>query len=232
MSNLKTHYDQYLDLEALEKVKELIAAEQQQPLQSIEIVNKELTAVVRRMHLVEFMRFVRDHHKCQFKLLVDICGVDWKGSGVEKEARFEVVYHLLSLNHNLRLRVKVPVDEGESVHSLVDVYAGANWFERETYDMFGILFENHPDLRRILSDYDFDGHPLRKDFPLQGHVEVYYDVKEERVAYKPSDQPQEFRHFDKKNAWSGITANIHLAEEDNAFSSAEFGTEDQEPSNA
>lgn len=187
---------------------------------------RELTVRCRKANVCHFLRFLRDHKQTQFKTLVDITGVDWP----QREKRFDVVYHLLSLSKNMRLRVKVQVAEEDSVPSVTGIYSAANWYERETYDMFGIHFEDHPDLRRLLTDYGFDGHPLRKDFPLEGHVEVYYDKDEQRVAYKPVDLPQEFRHFDRQSDWRGVTGNSYLAEEDNVFDADEFSEEEQKAS--
>jgi len=224
------HIDQHLDLTALESVKARILAAQESIVPWAEVKNNELTVRVRRSEIVPFLKFLHDDKECQFRTLIDICGVDWLGSKATKEharedKRFDVVYHLLSLSHNTRIRVKVYVSDGDSVPSVVEVFDGANWYERETYDMFGIPFENHPDLRRILTDYDFDGFPLRKDFPLEGKVEVHYDTKEKRVAYKPVDLPQEFRHFDGQSPWQAMTGNAHLAEEDAVFDANEFKDE-------
>jgi NADH-quinone oxidoreductase subunit C len=134
-----------------------------------------------------------------FEVLIDICGVDYPA----RSERFDVVYHLLSPRRNLRIRVKVTTDEDRPVPSLVDVFPAANWFEREAYDMYGILFSGHPDLRRILTDYGFEGYPLRKDFPLTGYVEVRYDDEQKRVVYEPVRLNQEFRSFDFESPWEG-----------------------------
>ncbi|MGH6740560.1 MAG: NADH-quinone oxidoreductase subunit C [Bradyrhizobium sp.] len=152
----------------------------------------ELSVDVLPGEIVRVMSFLRDDPGCAFNILVDICGVDWP----ERTKRFDVVYHLLSLTKNLRLRVHVHVAEDEAVPSIVGVYPAANWFERETFDMYGIAFSDHPDLRRILTDYGFSGHPLRKDFPLTGYVEVRYDDQLKRVVYQPVQLVQEFRDFD------------------------------------
>ena len=134
-----------------------------------------------------------------FDQLIDVCGVDYP----QREKRFDVVYHLLSPTHNRRIRLKVQADDMTPVPSCVDVFPAANWFEREAYDLFGILFSGHPDLRRILTDYGFEGHPLRKDFPLTGFVEVKYDDTQKRVVYEPVRLPQEFRNFDFLSPWEG-----------------------------
>lgn len=150
-------------------------------------------------HITQTLLFLRDDQRCQFKCFIDICGVDYP----EREARFEIIYSLLSLKFNKRVMVKVAADEETLVPSACAVFSAANWFEREIWDMYGILFDGHPDLRRILTDYGFDGHPLRKDFPLTGHVEVRYDMEKKRVVYEPVSLPQEFRKFDFLSPWEG-----------------------------
>lgn len=135
-----------------------------------------------------------------FNTLIDICGVDWP----ERRARFDVVYHLLSMTQNLRVRVKIAVADGEAAPSVTGVFPSADWFEREAFDMYGILFEGHPDLRRILTDYGFEGYPLRKDFPLTGYVEVRYDVEQKKVVYEPVKLNQEYRNFDFLSPWEGM----------------------------
>jgi NADH-quinone oxidoreductase subunit C len=216
-----THIDKCCDIEKLQRTKAYILENQEDTVLDSYLKNRELTVVCRKVDIEEFMRFLRDDKKCQFKMLIDLCGVDWP----KREKRFDVVYHLLSLTRNVRIRVKVSVKE-LSVPSICSVHPCADWFERETYDMFGIHFENHPDLRRILTDYDFDGFPLRKDFPVEGKVEAYYDEKSKRVAYKPVDMPQEYRHFDKVSPWQGLDDPISLAEEDNTFDRGEFTAEE------
>ncbi|MBC7282399.1 NADH-quinone oxidoreductase subunit C [Hoeflea sp.] len=159
----------------------------------------ELTLIAQPATLIELMTFLRDDAQCQFVSFIDICGVDWPG----RPERFDVVYHLLSPRQNLRIRVKVMTSEDVAVPSLTAVYPGADWFEREAYDLYGILFTGHPDLRRILTDYGFEGHPLRKDFPLTGFVEVRYDDGLKRVVYEPVMLKQEFRNFDFLSPWEG-----------------------------
>lgn len=149
--------------------------------------------------LVGLLTFLRDDPKCLFKQLIDVCGVDWP----EREKRFDVVYNLLSLKNNLRIRVKVATDESTPVPSAAVVYSAAGWFERETYDLYGVWFADHPDLRRILTDYGFEGHPLRKDFPLTGFVELRWDDVQKRVVYEPVKLAQEFRRFDFLSPWEG-----------------------------
>ena len=149
--------------------------------------------------LIGLLTFLRDDPKCLFKQLIDVCGVDWP----EREKRFDVVYNLLSLKNNLRIRVKVATDESTPVPSAASVYSAAGWFERETYDLYGVWFADHPDLRRILTDYGFEGHPLRKDFPLTGFVELRWDDVQKRVVYEPVKLAQEFRRFDFLSPWEG-----------------------------
>jgi len=149
--------------------------------------------------LIGLLTFLRDDPRCLFKQLVDVCGVDWP----EREKRFDVVYNLLSLKNNQRIRVKVATDETTPVPSAAPLFSSAGWFERETYDLYGVWFADHPDLRRILTDYGFEGHPLRKDFPLTGFVEVRYDDEAKRVIYEPVELKQEFRNFDFLSPWEG-----------------------------
>jgi NADH-quinone oxidoreductase subunit C len=159
----------------------------------------ELTVVVPAASVVTALRTLRNDPLCQFEQLLDICGVDYP----DREKRFDVVYHLLSPRRNQRLRLKCEVDEATPVPSAVELFACANWYEREAYDMYGILFSGHPDLRRILTDYGFQGFPLRKDFPLTGYVEVRYDDQQKRVVYEPVRLTQEFRSFDFLSPWEG-----------------------------
>jgi NADH-quinone oxidoreductase subunit C len=159
----------------------------------------ELNVAAKAGDIVAVMRHLRDDPNCLFWNLVDITAVDWPG----RERRFDVVYHLLSPKHNQRIRVKAETDETTPVPSIVDVFPAADWFERETYDLYGIVFAGHPDMRRILTDYGFEGHPLRKDFPLTGFVEVRYDDELKRVVYEPVRLTQEFRNFDFLSPWEG-----------------------------
>jgi NADH-quinone oxidoreductase subunit C len=160
----------------------------------------ELTLAVPRESIVDVLTKLRDDPHCLFQVLIDICGVDWPA----RPERFDVVYHLLSPRLNQRIRVKVATDENTPVPSAVGVFPAANWFEREAYDMYGILFSGHPDLRRMLTDYGFRGHPLRKDFPLTGHVQVRYDDERKKVVYEPVKLTQEFRSFDFESPWEGV----------------------------
>ena len=152
-----------------------------------------------RTRLIELMTWLRDDADCMFRQLIDVTAVDWP----QRPERFDVVYNLLSLRHNLRLRVKVPVGEMMPVSSMVEIWSGALWLEREVWDMYGIYFSGHPDLRRILTDYGFEGHPQRKDFPLTGYVEMRYDEDEKRVIYEPVKLTQAFRNFDYLSPWEG-----------------------------
>jgi NADH-quinone oxidoreductase subunit C len=168
-------------------------------VKSYAVAYGELTIYAEASKIVEVMRFLHDDAACQFVCLIDVTAVDWPS----REKRFDVVYHLLSPKHNQRIRVKVETDETTPVPSVITVYPGADWFERETYDLYGVLFTGHPDMRRILTDYGFDGHPLRKDFPLTGFVEVRWDDEAKRVVYEPVRLNQEFRNFDFLSPWEG-----------------------------
>jgi NADH-quinone oxidoreductase subunit C len=159
----------------------------------------ELTATANAQDIVEVVTFLRDDPRCQFWCIIDVTAIDWPG----RAKRFDVVYHLLSPKQNARVRVKVETDEITPVPSIVGVFPGADWFEREAYDLYGVLFTGHPDMRRILTDYGFEGHPLRKDFPLTGFVEVRWDDDAKRVVYEPVRLNQEFRNFDFLSPWEG-----------------------------
>ncbi|TCL96902.1 NADH dehydrogenase subunit C [Rhizobium sp. PP-WC-2G-219] len=159
----------------------------------------DLTLTTTGESIVELLTFLRDDARCGFINIIDVCGVDYPA----RAQRFDVVYHLLSPKQNLRIRVKVATSEEEPVPSICSVFPGADWFEREAYDMYGILFTGHPDLRRILTDYGFEGYPLRKDFPLTGYVEVRYNDEAKRVVYEPVELKQEFRNFDFLSPWEG-----------------------------
>ena len=159
----------------------------------------ELTLYADALRMVEVATFLRDDERCQFLSLLDVTAIDWPG----RERRFDIVYHLLSPKLNLRIRVKLEVDERTPVASIIGVSPGANWFERETHDLYGVVFTGHPDMRRLLTDYGFEGHPLRKDFPLTGFVEVRYDDEQKRVVYEKVSLTQEFRNFDFLSPWEG-----------------------------
>ena len=164
----------------------------------------ELIVAVYPEKIADVLMFLRNDGNCQFKILIDICGVDYP----QRNPRFEVVYNLLSLTQNQRIRIKLLVDEDVSVPTATGVYSSAGWFEREAWDLYGIIFSNHDDLRRILTDYGFEGHPLRKDFPLTGHVEVRYDESQKRVVYDPVKLTQDYRTFDFLSPWEGMTADL------------------------
>lgn len=164
-----------------------------------QVAHGELTVTVKAADIIKVATFLRDDAACQFVSLIDITAVDWPG----REQRFDVVYHLLSPRLNQRIRVKAAADEVTPVPSVIEVYSGADWYEREAFDLYGVLFSGHPDLRRILTDYGFEGHPLRKDFPLTGFVEVRYDDEQKRVVYDKVQLVQEFRTFDFLSPWEG-----------------------------
>jgi NADH-quinone oxidoreductase subunit C len=185
---------------ALKDLGEYIAGVLPQDITSTELVLDELVVHARAPGLVKVMTFLRDDVNCQFKQLMDVCGVDYP----EDEQRLEVVYNLLSLTHNNRVRIKVRTDEDTPIPSVTGVYSAANWFEREAWDLLGVFFSDHPDLRRIMTDYGFEGHPLRKDFPLTGHVELRYDDEKKRVVYEPVKLTQDFRSFDFLSPWEGM----------------------------
>ena len=185
--------------EALNELSEQIEAAKGAALVSSSVANGELTVTTTPGALIELLTWLKTNGAMQFTTLVDICGVDWPG----REARFDVVYHLLSMRQNHRLRVKVAVAEDQFAPSCVSVFPCADWFEREVFDMYGVMFSGHPDLRRILTDYGFRGHPLRKDFPTTGYVEVRYDEEQKRVVYEPVSLVQEYRQFDFMSPWEG-----------------------------
>ena len=185
--------------DALQSIGEKANAALPGAITDIKLAFGELTLTAEAARIVDLLTFLRDDADCRFACFIDISGVDYP----QRERRFEVVYHLLSPQLNRRVRVKVETDEATPVPSAIGVYPGANWFEREIYDLFGVLFDGHPDLRRLLTDYGFDGHPLRKDFPMTGFVEVRYDDEEKRVRYEPVQLNQEFRQFDFLSPWEG-----------------------------
>jgi len=169
-----------------------------------EIAHGEAILTLPREAIVRALTFLRDDGNCLYKMLIDICGVDYP----DRPERFEVVYNLLSLKHNRRIRLKVATNEDTPVPSVNSVYSAAGWFEREAWDLYGIFFSDHPDLRRILTDYGFEGHPMRKDFPLTGYVEVRYDTEQKRVVYEPVKLTQAFRSFDFLSPWEGMTRQL------------------------
>jgi NADH-quinone oxidoreductase subunit C len=189
----------YPDPQALAELGEMIAARRPNDVLSSEVAFGELTLTIHAKSIVGLVQSLRDDPACRFSLLIDITAIDHP----ERPARFDVVWHFLSMYTNQRIRLKAAVREDELVPSLTGIMPVANWFEREVFDMFGILFSGHPDLRRILTDYGFRGYPLRKDFPTTGYVEVRYDDLEKRVVYEPVNLPQEYRKFDFLSPWEG-----------------------------
>ncbi|MDJ0825944.1 MAG: NADH-quinone oxidoreductase subunit C [Rhodobacter sp.] len=185
--------------EALRELGAHIEAKRPDCVVAWDVAHGELTLEATPNSLVGFVEFLKTDATCRFSTLVDITGVDYP----DREARFDIVYHFLSMYQNHRIRVKVAIREDEVLASITDVFPAANWFEREVFDMFGILFAGHPDLRRILTDYGFRGYPLRKDFPTTGYTEVRYDEAEKRVVYEPVNLVQEYRQFDFMSPWEG-----------------------------
>ncbi|MCB2095106.1 MAG: NADH-quinone oxidoreductase subunit C [Rhodobacteraceae bacterium] len=185
--------------EALQELAAHIETKHAAEVVSTAVAHGELTVSVTPAGLVGFVDFLRTDRRCRFSTLIDITAVDYP----QRPQRFDVVYHFLSMYQNQRIRLRVAVGEDDMVPSITDVYPAANWFEREVFDMFGILFSGHPDLRRILTDYGFRGHPLRKDFPTTGYTEVRYDEELKRVVYEPVKLVQEYRQFDFMSPWEG-----------------------------
>ena len=185
--------------ETLKELGETVVAALGGAVSTYQVAFGQLTLDARADDIVKVMTFLRDDARCQFVSFIDACAVDWPA----REKRFDVVYHLLSPKLNKRVRVKIETDEATPVPSIVSVYPGADWFEREAYDLYGVLFVGHPDMRRILTDYGFEGYPLRKDFPLTGFVEVRWDDEVKRVVYNPVRLNQEFRNFDFLSPWEG-----------------------------
>ena len=185
----------------LKELGERIATALPGAVHDVEVRFSELTISVEASRILDVLGHLRDDPACQFVCIIDVTAVDYP----VRAKRFDVVYHLLSPHHNRRIRVKAAVADGEPIASAVDIFPGAGWYERETYDLFGIFFAGHPDLRRILTDYGFSGHPLRKDFPMTGFVELRYDDEQKRVVYEPVRLAQEYRRFDFLSPWEGTT---------------------------
>ena len=190
-----------MDTAGLRDLGEHVATSLSDYVFAAEVTRDELTVDARADQVVRVLKFLKDDPRCRFEQLTDLCGVDYP----ERDPRFDVVYHLLSLSHNCRLRLKVGVNEDQPVPSATEIYPSAGWWERETWDLYGIYFAGNPDLRRLLTDYGFDGHPLRKDFPLTGYVELRYDSEQKRVVYEPVKLTQEFRRFDFLSPWEGAS---------------------------
>lgn len=188
-----------MDVADLMDLKAYLSEKLGDKLDQAEIAFEELNLTTSASNVVSVLKFLRDDVQTQFVAIVDICGVDYP----ERAKRFDVVYHLLSPRQNMRVRVSVATDANSPVPSVVEIFPGADWFEREAYDLYGILFTGHPDLRRLLTDYGFEGHPLRKDFPVTGFTEVRYDDEQKRVVYEPVELRQEFRNFDFLSPWDG-----------------------------
>jgi len=185
--------------DALTALNAYVATKLGEVITESKIAYGELTLRVVPDKIIDVLRFLRDDPECRFVCFTDLCGADYP----QRARRFDVVYHLLSPYKNHRIRVKIDADETDPVPSVIEVFPAADWFEREVFDLYGVLFSGHPDLRRILTDYGFSGHPLRKDFPLTGHVEVRYDDQAKRVVYEPVKLVQEFRSFDYLSPWEG-----------------------------
>ena len=185
--------------EALTSLGEHIAGALENAVIDWSVTHGELSVSIHDDRIEDVIRFLRDDAACKFTTMIDLCGVDYP----QRAERFEVVYHLLSMQLNHRIRVKLFVDEDTPVASIARIFPVADWFEREAFDMYGIVFSGHPDLRRLLTDYGFEGYPLRKDFPLTGYVEVRWDEEEKRVVYEPVELVQEFRDFDFMSPWEG-----------------------------
>ena len=185
--------------ENLKKIEKIINSELASKVQQSVIINEELTIEIHVNDLIEVVQFLKSNDKCKFRQLIDIAGVDYP----EKDKRFQLVYLFLSHENNIRVKILIKFQPNESINSLTKIFPSANWMEREVFDMYGIKFKNHPDLRRILTDYGFKGHPLRKDFPLTGFNEVRYSEKEKKVVYEPVKLEQNYRNFDFESPWEG-----------------------------
>ena len=190
-----------MDTVGLRDLGEYVATSLSDYVRAANVVRDELVVDARADQVARVLKFLKDDPRCRFEQLTDLCGVDYP----ERDPRFDVVYHLLSMSHNRRLRLRIGVNEDEPVPSATGVYASAGWWEREAWDLYGIYFAGNPDLRRLLTDYGFDGHPLRKDFPLTGYVELRYDSEQKRVVYEPVKLTQEFRRFDFLSPWEGVS---------------------------
>ena len=186
-------------VENLKKIEKIINSELASKVQQSVIINEELTVEINVNDLVEVVQFLKSNDKCKFRQLIDIAGVDYP----EKDKRFQLVYLFLSHENNIRIKILIKFQSNELINSLTKIFPSANWMEREVFDMYGIKFKNHPDLRRILTDYGFKGHPLRKDFPLTGFNEVRYSEKEKKVVYEPVKLEQNYRNFDFESPWEG-----------------------------
>ena len=188
-------------MKALKDLEKLINSELSTKIQNSFVKNSELTIEINENDLIEVIQFLKSNEKCKFRQLIDIAGVDYPDS----EKRFQIVYLLLSHENNIRIKVSTQFQLNQTINSITKIFPSANWMEREVFDMYGIKFKNHPDLRRILTDYGFKGHPLRKDFPLTGFNEVRYSEKEKKVIYEPVKLEQNYRNFDFESPWEGTS---------------------------
>ena len=188
-------------VENLKKIEKIINSELASKVQHSVIINEELKVEINANDLIEVVQFLKSNDKCKFRQLIDIAGVDYP----ENDKRFQLVYLFLSHENNLRIKILIKFQTNETINSLTKIFPSSNWMEREVFDMYGIKFKNHPDLRRILTDYGFKGHPLRKDFPLTGFNEVRYSEKEKKVVYEPVKLEQNYRNFDFESPWEGTT---------------------------
>ena len=186
-------------LENLNKIEKLISSELSSKIHNSSIINEELSIEISENDLIEVLQFLKSNEKLKFRQLIDLVGVDYPN----EEKRFQLVYLLLSHENNLRIKIFLKFNSNEVINSITKIFPSANWMEREVFDMYGIKFKNHPDLRRILTDYGFKGHPLRKDFPLTGFNEVRYSEKEKKVIYEPVKLEQNYRNFDFESPWEG-----------------------------
>lgn len=212
----------HISEESLNDLGEHIAEKEKKSVIAWELENQELSILVKLADLKQVMRHLRDDPECHFKMLVDVTAVDWPG---RDSARFDMVYHLLSLKNNHRIRVKAHVDEDVMVPSVHSLFSTAIWFEREVWDLYGIPFADHPDLRRILTDYGFEGHPLRKDFPLTGYTELRYDPETAKVVYEPVQLVQDYRDFDFESPWEAMS-DVHLPGDEKANHKQTVGAAD------
>ncbi len=185
--------------EKLQKLEKLINSELAINIKSSSITNNELLVEIKEEKLIEAVQFLKSNDNCKFRQLVDIAGVDYP----DEEERFQLVYLFLSHEHNIRIKLLIKLKPNQNINSLTKIFPSANWMEREVFDMYGVKFKNHPDLRRILTDYGFKGHPLRKDFPLTGFNEVRYSEKDKKVIYEPVKLEQNYRNFDFESPWEG-----------------------------
>ena len=187
--------------DTLERLGETIASALAGSIAGHWVAHGELTLTATARDIVQVATFLRDDERCQFVSFIDITAIDWPA----RERRFDVVYHFLSPTKNCRIRVKIEAGDDTRIPSIIDVFPGADWFERETYDLYGVMFTGHPDMRRLLTDYGFEGHPLRKDFPLTGYVELRYDEDQKRVVYEPVKLVQDYRNFEFLSPWEAVT---------------------------